>query len=288
MKIVANLDYINNLDESIIEANNLGIDEIILNYSLHDLKEIDKNSLLQNLKKNKVGISYLDPIIKTPNLGSSNTENFMSEYLELLDIAKSLNINTIGLRLFKINSVVGQFDEIKKVLMPIEEKATKLKINILIIPNDNIYNVYSYLINQKAFNSFKFLFDPITLIENKSPLTTVYRLLNKHITHIYLKDETKKKKIRLFSMGEIKYQALIERIKKDNYNGSFIIDEKMTSFLYQNKKKSFKSWLNKIFAGKLSKDEDIEYHLKHVLNEDNLTPSLIIEKQIKLVKDLFY
>lgn len=296
MKITSYLDFDNKTIESQINnALSLNINYLILRYyddnnKLIDISEKEVKDINLLLRKNKVSVYAIDPLIKPFNLNDEITFNeVIKEYEKAFKIANLLKTNQIIFRLPIIDNVINEFEVIKNKIDPIIDMAVKNN-KVLYIKHENITtSIIGYVLKKYNSKNLKVIFSPAdAILNNDSPLAG-YRVLKSDFNVFIANDIDSKENPELLGYGRVNIIDLFKRMRRDRYNGDIILDERFIDF-YNNEQIKKVPIYKKLFNKKSLFDQYLEGFSARIFpNEKGRKPNIIelYENQINVIKVVF-
>ena len=298
VKLTAYFDRLgkNPLEERITLAKRYGIEEIGFRYyqerPLIEMSEKDIKHVYQLLKDNHMQIAYIDGQVGDFDLNSdSQYKEHLDQFKFMIELADKLRVNIVCLRLPKFTKVIDEFENINIRLTPFFEAASKRRKRIWLMPaNDYKANTYAYIFKKMKTSHVDMYFDPVYFLNIKQSNTTAYRLLKRYIGAFACHDQNQYGTPKLLGYGKTDILGLFKRLKRDRYNGHFIVDNAFYDEVFDQTIK--KKGLFGLRARKLKKQkETLQKEISHILfpNEETrvCTYDDVLTNQIKLVKVYF-
>lgn len=235
--IISTKHIFNTWDEKIAHAYANSLSN--LHVDIDELNDIDVNHLSKVLNDHKMTINILDP--KFPNVSINNEKDLQDElqrFDELLDKVSSLPIINIIYRLPYFNNVVEDYNKVANHIKNIITKFKKLKLTLLVKPEDRLANVYTYVIKKYNNKQLRLLFDPV-FFNKKEALGTTYRQLYDCIDVFILNNIDNKNLLSVSNFGTIRIQELLNRVSKDNQKYYYLINPEYNNYFTKLENYSF-------------------------------------------------
>lgn len=259
---------------------------------LVEMTEKDVKEVYQLLKDERMQIAFIDGQIGDFDLNNdSQYKDHLEQFKYMIKIADRLRANIVCLRLPKFNDVIEEFDNINIRLTPFFEAASKRKKRIWLLPsNDYKANTYAYIFKKMKTSHVDMYFDPVYFLNIKQSNTTAYRLLKRYIGAFACHDQNQHGLPKLLGYGKTDIIGLFKRLKRDRYNGYFIVDNAFYREVFEPTTR--KKGLFGFKAKKLQKQkETLQKELSHVLFPSEQTRICtyddVLSNQIKLVNIYF-
>lgn len=274
MRITGFLDFNGSELETQIEvAKQLNIKNLLLrtidDKPITELNEEDLKEVNLQIRKERLNILALDPLIKEYSLYDLDSYYLAYEnYKKTIDIAKSLRVSYIYLRLPILADIIDDFPSLEKQLTPIINYATKASVTLLMYPHNIKSNVMVYLMKHYKTRYLSPIFNPKQHMINKESPTVAYRLLKRDVKFFMAADIDKKNNPELLGYGRLKIVDMFKRLNRDKYNGYIILDDAFNDFL-TGEIKTERPWYKRLFKRKTTLiDEYLQRYQARIYPED--------------------
>lgn len=255
MRITGFLDFNGNeLDTQVQAAKKLNINNLLLRKvegrRIYELEDTEIKLILQTLKREKLGLLALDPLISEYFLYdiAAYQDNF-EKYKQTIDIARKLKVTNIYYRLPVIKNVIEEFSTIEEQLTPLVEYATKNNVTLLMYPHNTKANIMVYLMKHYKSKRLQPIYNPKEHLINRESPTVAYRLLKNDFNFFMAADIDKKNNPELLGYGKLKIVDLFKRLNRDKYNGYIILDDAFNNFI-EGDEEIKRPWYKKVFKRK--------------------------------------
>lgn len=291
MNIIGYSDYYGtSIIDQIKFASEINLNEIIIRkYNdkyIYDIDELDLLNINNDLKKDKIKVFALDPLIKKEDYYS---EDALVKYNNTIEIANKLKVRNIFLRLPHIDDVLVEYDTIKIHLDEIITVAKRNKVNVLIKQEKDNNNVLAYIIKRYKDKHLNVIFSPKDAILSNDSAISGYRVLKNYFNTFLAADMDSLNNPELLGYGRVDILNLFKRMNRDKYNGNIILDDAFISF-FNNKKNKKVPLFKKLFNAKSVLDKYIEGYSIRILDEnsnDTLDITDIYINQINVLNVVF-
>ena len=270
MNLICYADYVNSsIKEQISFAKVLKINNIILrklnDLKVYDLTDLEIKELTTNLRKDKINLFALDPELKSELYYQSET---IENYIKTIDVASSLKVENIFLRLPKVVDILTEFETLKVHLDEILHHAKLKKITILIKQEEINNNVLAYIMNKYHERYLSIIFSPKDAILSKDSAISGYRILKQYFNTFVAADLDTKNNPELLGYGRVDIINLFKRMKRDKYQGNIILDDSFIKF-FNNEEIKKVPLLKKLFKSKSIKDQYLTGYKLRIFSEDH-------------------
>ena len=162
----------------------------------------------------------------------------------------------------------------------------KDKLNLTFNLSYDVDSAYiAYLI--KEIKEIKFSFNPGLCYEKEKSVTSYYRLIKNNLSHVILFDLNENKKPSLIGYGKATILEHLDKLKRDNFKGSYILDTNLLEYVEERQtiyKRKFKiPFLKKGRNQNKKAYESIENRLG-LAQTDEISFDKLYESQVSLVK----
>ncbi len=211
----------------------------LFNKRLPSFDRSDIEYIKNSIKKNKTTICSLSPGIFKGKLNSDNTNYEINNFDKILNCAEEFETSKIIVFGFE-SEELDNLDEdriVSKMTSIYENLLNKciIKNITLLVENDrghyaNCKNILTKVLKSLPNDNFKLNWDPCNCIGEKNsikPFPDFYKLIKDRIGHLHIKDAVKfkqKYKNIMLGNGEVNWIDQISALKKDNYNGYYVIE----------------------------------------------------------------
>lgn len=291
MNIIGYSDYYGtSIIDQIKFASEINLNEIIIRkYNdkyIYDIDELDLLNINNDLKKDKIKVFALDPLI---NKEEYYSEDALVKYNNTIEIANKLKVRNIFLRLPHIDDILVEYDTIKIHLDEIITVAKRNKVNVLIKQEKDNNNVLAYIIKRYKDKHLNVIFSPKDAILSNDSAISGYRVLKNYFNTFLAADMDSLNNPELLGYGRVDILNLFKRMNRDKYNGNIILDDAFISF-FNNKKNKKVPLFKKLFNAKSVLDKYIEGYSIRILDEnsnDTLDITDIYINQINVLNVVF-
>lgn len=281
-------DYITKIKE-------LNLNQICLSH--YNKKTIDLvddgevRDILTTLKNEKLKVLLIKSSHKWDNI--TNDMEFIESleiYKNVLKVATKLKATGIIFKAPFIDDAVKEHEVVVEKIKQFYDLAIKSKLDFYLEPHPNQQtNSYTYLFKKNKWDNIKFVFIPEYMLKNNESSTTNYRVIKPYMGLLYVNDFDFTYKPQLLGLGKTDILNLLKRIKRDEINMIFLIDNKFeeTYFLAPPKM----SLLKRIFKKKDNSKEELEQITNKIFsgeNKKNVTYHDILENQIKVIEKIIH
>src|SRR5690625_1220745 len=270
MNIIGYSDYYDTTLEGQLKfAKEINLNEIIIRkYNdklIYEIDELDILNINNDLKREKINIFALDPLIKKEDYYSEDT---LEKYIQTIKIANSIKVKNIILRLPKIEDILIEFDTIKIHIDELLVVAKSNRVNILIKQEEDNNNILAYIIKRYNDKYLNIIFSPKDAILSQDSAISGYRVLKNYFNTFIAADIDSLNNPELLGYGRVDILNLFKRMKRDKYNGNIILDDTFISF-FKDKKNKKVPLLKKLFNAKSLLDKYIEGYSLRILDENS-------------------
>lgn len=276
-------DYITKMKE--LNLNHLCLSHY--NKKTIDLVEEDEIKDIQTTLKNEK-LKVL--LVKTTHNWDNITNDL--EFNEALDIYKDVLKVAIKLKasgvIFKapfIDDAVKEHEVVIEKIKHFYDLAGKSRLDFYLEPNKKQQtNSYTYIFKKNKWDDIKFVFIPEYMLINNESTTTNYRLIKPYMGIAYVNDFDFSLKPQLLGLGKTDILNLLKRIKRDEMDMIFLIDNKFEETYFLDKPKI--SFLKRMFMKKDNPKKELEQISNKIFPEEskkNVTYRDILENQIKVI-----
>lgn len=291
MNIIGYSDYYGtSIIDQIKFASEINLNEIIIRkYNdkyIYDIDELDLLNINNDLKKDKIKVFALDPLINKEDYYS---EDALVKYNNTIEIANKLKVRNIFLRLPHIDDILVEYDTIKIHLDEIITVAKRNKVKVLIKQEKDNNNVLAYIIKRYKDKHLNVIFSPKDAILSNDSAISGYRVLKNYFNTFLAADMDSLNNPELLGYGRVDILNLFKRMNRDKYNGNIILDDAFISF-FNNKKNKKVPLFKKLFNAKSVLDKYIEGYSIRILDEnsnDTLDITDIYINQINVLNVVF-
>lgn len=281
--ISAYVDMLVDLESQIELFKALNLDKFVLrdfnHLNVYDLSEEAIDEVETLFKLNKISPLYLD-ITKTYDVyGILDVERLI--YLAKRFKTKDILIKVPTIKDFNIEKDIF-IEQIQLLLAGVKKDKLNLTFN-LSYDVDSAY--IAYLI--KEIKEIKFSFNPGLCYEKEKSVTSYYRLIKNNLSHVILFDLNENKKPSLIGYGKATILEHLDKLKRDNFKGSYILDTNLLEYVEERQtiyKRKFKiPFLKKGRNQNKKAYESIENRLG-LAQTDEISFDKLYESQVSLVK----
>ncbi|MDY0316412.1 MAG: hypothetical protein RBQ63_01415 [Acholeplasmatales bacterium] len=281
--ISAYVDMLVDLESQIELFKALNLDKFVLrdfnHLNVYDLSEEAIDEVETLFKLNKIRPLYLD-ITKTYDVyGILDVERLI--YLAKRFKTKDILIKVPTIKDFNIEKDIF-IEQIQLLLAGVKKDKLNLTFN-LSYDVDSAY--IAYLI--KEIKEIKFSFNPGLCYEKEKSVTSYYRLIKNNLSHVILFDLNENKKPSLIGYGKATILEHLDKLKRDNFKGSYILDTNLLEYVEERQtiyKRKFKiPFLKKGRNQNKKAYESIENRLG-LAQTDEISFDKLYESQVSLVK----
>lgn len=281
--ISAYVDMLVDLESQIELFKALNLDKFVLrdfnHLNVYDLSEEAIDEVETLFKLNKISPLYLD-ITKTYDVyGILDVERLI--YLAKRFKTKDILIKVPTIKDFNIEKDIF-IEQIQLLLAGVKKDKLNLTFN-LSYDVDSAY--IAYLI--KEIKEIKFSFNPGLCYEKEKSVTSYYRLIKNNLSHVILFDLNENKKPSLIGYGKATILEHLDKLKRDNFKGSYILDTNLLEYVEERQtiyKRKFKiPFLKKGRNQNKKAYESIENRLG-LVQTDEISFDKLYESQVSLVK----
>ena len=225
--ISAYVDMLVDLESQIELFKALNLDKFVLrdfnHLNVYDLSEEAIDEVETLFKLNKISPLYLD-ITKTYDVyGILDVERLI--YLAKRFKTKDILIKVPTIKDFNIEKDIF-IEQIQLLLAGVKKDKLNLTFN-LSYDVDSAY--IAYLI--KEIKEIKFSFNPGLCYEKEKSVTSYYRLIKNNLSHVILFDLNENKKPSLIGYGKATILEHLDKLKRDNFKGSYILDTNLLEYV---------------------------------------------------------
>lgn len=281
--ISAYVDMLVDLESQIELFKALNLDKFVLrdfnHLNVYDFSEEAIDEVETLFKLNKIRPLYLD-ITKTYDVyGILDVERLI--YLAKRFKTKDILIKVPTIKDFNIEKDIF-IEQIQLLLAGVKKDKLNLTFN-LSYDVDSAY--IAYLI--KEIKEIKFSFNPGLCYEKEKSVTSYYRLIKNNLSHVILFDLNENKKPSLIGYGKATILEHLDKLKRDNFKGSYILDTNLLEYVEERQtiyKRKFKiPFLKKGRNQNKKAYESIENRLG-LAQTDEISFDKLYESQVSLVK----
>lgn len=281
--ISAYVDMLVDLESQIELFKALNLDKFVLrdfnHLNVYDFSEEAIDEVETLFKLNKISPLYLD-ITKTYDVyGILDVERLI--YLAKRFKTKDILIKVPTIKDFNIEKDIF-IEQIQLLLAGVKKDKLNLTFN-LSYEFDSAY--IAYLI--KEIKEIKFSFNPGLCYEKEKSVTSYYRLIKNNLSHVILFDLNENKKPSLIGYGKATILEHLDKLKRDNFKGSYILDTNLLEYVEERQtiyKRKFKiPFLKKGRNQNKKAYESIENRLG-LAQTDEISFDKLYESQVSLVK----
>ena len=281
--ISAYVDMLVDLESQIELFKALNLDKFVLrdfnHLNVYDLSEEAIDEVETLFKLNKIRPLYLD-ITKTYDVyGILDVERLI--YLAKRFKTKDILIKVPTIKDFNIEKDIF-IEQIQLLLAGVKKDKLNLTFN-LSYEFDSAY--IAYLI--KEIKEIRFSFNPGLCYEKEKSVTSYYRLIKNNLSHVILFDVNENKKPSLIGYGKATILEHLDKLKRDNFKGSYILDTNLLEYVEERQtiyKRKFKLPFFKKSRNQNKKAyESIENRLG-LAQTDEISFDKLYESQVSLVK----
>ncbi len=281
--ISAYVDMLVDLESQIELFKALNLDKFVLrdfnHLNVYDFSEEAIDEVETLFKLNKISPLYLD-ITKTYDVyGILDVERLI--YLAKRFKTKDILIKVPTIKDFNIEKDIF-IEQIQLLLAGVKKDKLNLTFN-LSYDVDSAY--IAYLI--KEIKEIKFSFNPGLCYEKEKSVTSYYRLIKNNLSHVILFDLNENKKPSLIGYGKATILEHLDKLKRDNFKGSYILDTNLLEYVEERQtiyKRKFKiPFLKKGRNQNKKAYEAIENRLG-LAQTDEISFDKLYESQVSLVK----
>lgn len=281
--ISAYVDMLVDLESQIELFKALNLDKFVLrdfnHLNVYDFSEEAIDEVETLFKLNKISPLYLD-ITKTYDVyGILDVERLI--YLAKRFKTKDILIKVPTIKDFNIEKDIF-IEQIQLLLAGVKKDKLNLTFN-LSYDVDSAY--IAYLI--KEIKEIKFSFNPGLCYEKEKSVTSYYRLIKNNLSHVILFDLNENKKPSLIGYGKATILEHLDKLKRDNFKGSYILDTNLLEYVEKRQtiyKRKFKiPFLKKGRNQNKKAYESIENRLG-LAQTDEISFDKLYESQVSLVK----
>lgn len=281
--ISAYVDMLVDLESQIELFKALNLDKFVLrdfnHLNVYDFSEEAIDEVETLFKLNKISPLYLD-ITKTYDVyGILDVERLI--YLAKRFKTKDILIKVPTIKDFNIEKDIF-IEQIQLLLAGVKKDKLNLTFN-LSYDVDSAY--IAYLI--KEIKEIKFSFNPGLCYEKEKSVTSYYRLIKNNLSHVILFDLNENKKPSLIGYGKATILEHLDKLKRDNFKGSYILDTNLLEYVEERQtiyKRKFKiPFLKKGRNQNKKAYESIENRLG-LAQTDEISFDKLYESQVSLVK----
>lgn len=281
--ISAYVDMLVDLESQIELFKALNLEKFVLrdfnHLNVYDLSEEAIDEVETLFKLNKISPLYLD-ITKTYDVyGILDVERLI--YLAKRFKTKDILIKVPTIKDFNIEKDIF-IEQIQLLLAGVKKDKLNLTFN-LSYDVDSAY--IAYLI--KEIKEIKFSFNPGLCYEKEKSVTSYYRLIKNNLSHVILFDLNENKKPSLIGYGKATILEHLDKLKRDNFKGSYILDTNLLEYVEERQtiyKRKFKiPFLKKGRNQNKKAYESIENRLG-LAQTDEISFDKLYESQVSLVK----
>ena len=281
--ISAYVDMLVDLESQIELFKALNLDKFVLrdfnHLNVYDFSEEAIDEVETLFKLNKISPLYLD-ITKTYDVyGILDVERLI--YLAKRFKTKDILIKVPTIKDFNIEKGIF-IEQIQLLLAGVKKDKLNLTFN-LSYDVDSAY--IAYLI--KEIKEIKFSFNPGLCYEKEKSVTSYYRLIKNNLSHVILFDLNENKKPSLIGYGKATILEHLDKLKRDNFKGSYILDTNLLEYVEERQtiyKRKFKiPFLKKGRNQNKKAYESIENRLG-LAQTDEISFDKLYESQVSLVK----
>jgi hypothetical protein len=281
--ISAYVDMLVDLESQIELFKALNLDKFVLrdfnHLNVYDFSEEAIDEVETLFKLNKISPLYLD-ITKTYDVyGILDVERLI--YLAKRFKTKDILIKVPTIKDFNIEKDIF-IEQIQLLLAGVKKDKLNLTFNL----SYDIDSAYiAYLI--KEIKEIKFSFNPGLCYEKEKSVTSYYRLIKNNLSHVILFDLNENKKPSLIGYGKATILEHLDKLKRDNFKGSYILDTNLLEYVEERQtiyKRKFKiPFLKKGRNQNKKAYESIENRLG-LAQTDEISFDKLYESQVSLVK----
>lgn len=259
----------------------LKVSKIVLkeayNKPLLNLTEEEIFSVLENLKKSKVKVGYLD-------FDFNYDLDEKIAYETLIKLGKDFACSHFFLKMPKFNDQDEDKEILVSVLEEIIKNFKKEKIKVSFHINYEINSAFiAYII--KNIKEINFIFDSAKCFNYQKSISTYYRLIKDKIDILIINDLTKNYQPTLLLYGSAQIKEMSERLKHDNFKGDVIYDFNLTDYL--NSRSSLYKKRLPFLRGKLYQSHLFIEEKLSLTKESELSYEELFITQFNLVNRLF-
>lgn len=254
--IDAQLDLYNELDIKLLSMRYFD-EQTLLNVDANVLKSIPAR-----LKKDKLSLQIIDAMYRY-HLSTINKNDLTL----LFQNAETLGTKYLILTLPSLDSFDVQHDllveHIKFLLDETKKKHFEL---VFAIPRGYAVGQVAYLINE--IKQIKFVFDPATIHQLGSSVTTSYRILKNNTQIIRIYDIEKDGQPYLLGFGVANIIDVLKKANRDKFKGLYLMDNNLLDYI-ENRQEVYQQ---KKFLGLFSKNKKEKIHYQRMDQKLHINP----------------